>query len=161
MRWLALLSAAVVIAALTGASHASAAGDGVAVAGSYTPTDFGSTSCALVGGSGFILRCDTTGFVTEYTGDLEGSAVADFTQLIDCKTGRAYGHGSETFTGTLTGVGSGTLTYTDQFSSDFDCTSGFPFNLDIDSVAVAGSGGLSGLQGKIHFDDTSYSGNLH
>jgi hypothetical protein len=159
MKWTVLLAVASVVAALIGASHANA-GDGIAVSGSYTATDFGTTNCAFVGGSGFMFRCDTTGFVSDYTGDLEGTAVADFTQLIDCKTGRAYGHGSETFTGSVEGVGSGTLTYTDQFSSDFDCTVFFPFNLDINSVAVAGSGGLAGLQGTLHFDDTTYSGTL-
>jgi len=108
-----------------------------------------------------MLRCDTTGFVSDYSGSLQGTAVADFTELINCKTGRAVGHGTETFTGSVEGVGSGTLTYTDQFSADFDCEFFFPFNLDINSVAVKGSGGLAGLQGKLHFDDTSYMGTLH
>jgi len=160
MKWTLLAAAALALAALAGVSQA-VAGDGITVSGAYAPEPpFGNTTCRPVGASGFMLRCDVTGFVSDYTGSLTGTAVADFTELINCKTGRSVGHGTETFTGSLAGVGSGTLTYTDQFSSDFDCVGGFPFNLDIDSVAVKGTGALAGLQGKLHFDDTSYSGTL-
>ena len=99
--------------------------------------------------------------ISEYSGDLTGTAVADFTELINCKTGRTTGTGVETFTGSVAGVGSGTLTYIDQFSSDFDCNNFSPFNLDINSVAVKGAGGLAGLQGKLSFTDTTYTGTLH
>ena len=160
MKWPLLVVGAMILA-LVGVSQA-LAGNGIAVSGVYSPVfPFGSTTCAQVGASGFMLRCDTTGFVSDYSGSLQGTAVADFTELINCKTGRAVGHGTETFTGSLVQVGAGTLTFTDQFSSDFDCEVFFPFNLDINSVAVKGSGGLAGLQGKLHFDDTSYTGSLH
>ena len=65
-----------------------------------------------VGDSGFKFRCDTTGLVSQYSGDLTGAAVADFTALINCKTGRETGHGTETFTGSLAGL-QGRLTFTD------------------------------------------------
>jgi hypothetical protein len=159
MRRSLVVAAALAVGAVIAVSAASA-GEAINVSGTYTATDFGSTDCAPVGASGFMLRCSTTGFVSEYSGDLEGAAVADFTELIDCKTSRAVGIGTETFTGSVRGVGSGTLTYTDQFSSDIDCTSFVPMNLDLDSVAVKGSGGLAGLQGKLHFTDTTYSGTL-
>ena len=159
MKWSLLVVLALVLA-LAGVSQA-LAGNGIAVSGAYSPEfPFGTTTCAQVGSSGFMLRCETSGFVSDYTGSLTGTAVADFTQLINCKTGTSVGHGTETFTGSLTGVGSGTLTYTDQFTSEFDCVGNFPFNLDINSVAVKGTGGLAGLQGKLHFDDTSYVGTL-
>jgi len=131
------------------------------VVGTYTVTDFGLTSCAPVGASGFMLRCDTTGLVSEYVGDLTGVAVADFTALINCKTGREVGHGAETFTGTLGNSAVGTLSWTDQFSADIDCATFFPSGLDINSVAVKGSGEFAGMQGKLHFTDTDYTGTLH
>jgi len=137
------------------------ASQGITVTGIYAPSDFGSTTCVPVGASGFMVSCTTTGFVSQYSGDLDGTAVADFTELINCKTSQATGTGIETFTGSVAGVGSGALSWIDQFSSSIDCTTFFPFNLDINSVAVKGSGGLAGLQGRLAFTDTTYSGTLH
>jgi hypothetical protein len=152
--------------ALVAASQVSA-GAGISVSGTYFVADFGTTTCASVGdsGFGFKFRCDTTGLVSQYSGDLTGTAVADFTSLVNCKTGRETGHGTETFTGSLTGGGSGTLSWIDQFSSDVDCSFApdlfIPFNLDINSVAVRGSEGFAGLQGRLTFTDTTFSGTLH
>ena len=150
--------------ALGVASQASAE-PGVSVSGAYSVTGFGATTCAPVGSSSFMFRCDTTGLVSQYVGDLVGTAVADFTGLINCKTGRETGHGTETFTGSILGVGPGTLTYIDQFSADVACSFApdlfIPFNLDINSVAVKGTGDFAGLQGRLHFNDTDYSGVLH
>ena len=141
------------------------AGGGISVSGAYSVTDFGATTCAPLDSSSFKFRCDTTGLVSQYSGDLVGDAVADFTSLINCKTGRETGHGTETFTGSIAGVGSGTLTWIDQFSADVDCSFApdffIPFNLDINSVAVKGSDGFAGLQGRLTFTDTSFSGTLH
>ena len=146
---------------VSGTASASGA-QSLSVSGTYSPSDFGSTACVSVGNPGsLIFRCNTTGFVSQYSGDLVGSAVADFTELINCKTSRATGIGVETFTGSVTGVGSGTLSYIDQFSADVDCNTFLPFNLDINSVAVKGSGGLAGLQGRLAFTDTTYSGTVH
>jgi hypothetical protein len=146
--------------ALVTAGQASAGG-AIQVSGTYSVSNVGDTICTPVGSTGFMFRCDTTGLVSDYSGDLTGTAVADFTSLINCQTHRETGHGTETFTGSIAGVGSGTLGWTDQFSSDFDCDLFFPFNLDIKSVAVKGSDGLEGLQGKLGFTDTTYSGSLH
>ena len=136
-------------------------GGGISVSGAYSVTDFGATTCAPLDSSSFKFRCDTTGLVSQYSGDLVGNAVADFTSLINCKTGRETGHGTETFTGSILDMGVGTLTWMDQFSADVDCTSFIPFNLDINSVAVKGSDGFAGLQGRLAFTDTSFSGTLH
>jgi hypothetical protein len=148
---------------LAAASQA-AAGSAIPVSGTYFVSDFGTTTCVSVGASGFEFRCDTTGLVSQYSGDLTGAAVADFTALINCKTGRETGHGTETFTGSLVG-GSGSLSWIDQFSSDVDCSFApdlfIPFNLDINSVAVEGSGGFTGLQGRLTFTDTTFTGVLH
>jgi hypothetical protein len=159
-----LVAFALCAVALAAASQASA-GKSISVAGTYVVSDFGTTTCAAVGSSGFTYRCDTTGLVSDYSGDLTGAAVADFTSLINCKTGRETGHGSETFTGSLVGVGSGSLSWTDQFSADVDCSLApdlfIPFDLDIKSVAVSGSGDFAGLHGKLAFTDTSFTGTLH
>ena len=113
MKWSFLVVGALVLA-LAGVGQA-VAGTGTAVSGAYSPEPpFGTTTCVQVGASGFVLRCDTTDFVSDYSGSLQGTAVADFTELINCQTGRSVGHGTETFTGSLDGV-AGTLTYTDRF----------------------------------------------
>src|SRR5262245_376077 len=87
------------------------AGSGIGVSGTYVVSDFGTTTCTAVGTSGFKFRCDTTGLVSQYSGDLTGTAVADFTSLVNCKTGRETGHGTETFNGSLVGGNSGTLSW--------------------------------------------------
>jgi len=159
-RTLLSLGVALTLGTLAVAGQASAGG-AIEVSGTYSVSNLGDTTCTPVGASGFMFRCDTSGLVSDYSGDLTGTAVADFTSLINCQTHRETGHGSETFTGSIGGMGSGTLAWTDQFSSDFDCDFFFPFNLDIKSVAVKGSDGLAGLQGKLGFTDTTYSGSLH
>jgi hypothetical protein len=161
-----LVAVALALIAVTiAAASQAAAGSPSPVSGTYVVSDFGTTTCVSVGASGFKFRCDTTGLVSQYSGDLTGTAVADFTSLINCKTDRETGHGTETFTGSLGGVGSGTLSWIDQFSSDVDCSFApdvfIPFNLDINSVAVKGSGGFAGLEGRFTFTDTTYSGVLH
>jgi hypothetical protein len=156
------LAAACIIGALVLVISGTASGSPVfSVSGTYSPSNFGSTTCASVGTSGFMFRCTTTGFTSQYSGDLVGTATADFTQLIDCKTSHATGTGVETFTGSVAGVGSGMLSWIDEFSWDIDCRTFIPFNLDINSVAVKGSAGLAGLQGRLAFTDTTYSGTLH
>jgi hypothetical protein len=156
---------AAVFAVVLAAGGEAVAGSAVPVSGTYFVSDFGTTTCMSVGASGFKFRCDTTGLVSQYSGDLTGAAAADFTALINCKAGRETGHGTETFTGSLTGGGSGTLSWIDQFSSDVDCSFApdlfIPFNLDINSVAVKGSGGFVGLQGRLTFTDTAFTGVLH
>jgi hypothetical protein len=159
------LAVAVAVIAVAAASQA-AAGSAIPVSGTYVVSDFGTSTCVSVGASGFKFRCDTTGLVSQYSGDLSGSAVADFTALINCKTGRETGHGTETFIGSLVGGGgSGTLSWIDQFSSDVDCSFApdlfIPFNLDINSVAVKGAEGFGGLQGRLTFTDTTFTGVLH
>ena len=162
-RFPALVVVLAVIAVVV-ASQA-AAGSAIPVSGTYVVSDFGTTTCVSVGASGFKFRCDTTGLVSQYSGDLTGTAVADFTALINCKTGRETGHGTETFTGSLVGGRTGTLSWIDQFSSNVDCTFApdlfIPFNLDINSVAVKGTAGFAGLQGKLIFTDTTFTGVLH
>jgi hypothetical protein len=67
------------------------------------------------------IHCRTTGFESLYGGSLTGSSVSSFEDTIDCKAGRDHGHGTETFNGTIDGVGSGSLTWDIRFESAFDC----------------------------------------
>jgi hypothetical protein len=151
---------AVMAVALLGAQSATAASTSVHVSGAYAVTDFGSFSCAP-NGSPSVLRCTTTGFVSQYSGSLSGSSVTNFEQIIDCKTGRTHGHGAETFTGSITGVGSGTLTWGIHFDSAFDCATFAVSAFSGRGVITSGAGGLVGLNGNIQFGDTTYDGELH
>jgi hypothetical protein len=143
------------------ASGAGAGRAATGVSGTYSVADLGTPTCAPVGVGGFILNCTITGFVSDYVGSLEGTTVTNFTQQINCKTGRTHGNGIETFTGSVVGLGSGTLTWRDVFDADFDCTTFTETNLAILGASVSGGDGLAGVQGKITFTDTSYEGVLH
>ena len=118
----AILVAALTLGVLALLLAAPASASATPVSGTYIVTDFGTPTCAPVGAAGFILSCSTSGFRSSYSGALAGTTTTSFTQLINCKTGRTQGSGLETFTGSIAGVGSGTLTWTDHFSAAFDCT---------------------------------------
>ncbi len=94
---------------------------GYSVSGTYSIAGFGTTTCVPVGQNNFIFNCTTTNFVSDYSGSLVGRTITNFSQQINCKTGRTHGNGAETFSGSVTGLGSGTLTWRDVFDADFDC----------------------------------------
>jgi hypothetical protein len=153
----AILATGLSLAFASGAS----AGPGIHVSGSYAISDFGATACQPVGSSGFIFNCATTGFVSDYSGDLTGTTITNFTQQINCNTSRTHGDGVETFTGSVAGVGSGTLTWLDHFTAGFDCTTFTESNLDITGVIISRTAALAGLHGQLSFTDTTYDGTLH
>ena len=155
-----VLAVAVSAAALVAAQPAASAADRVHVSGTYGVTDFGSLSCAP-NGSPFVLRCTVTGFVSQYSGSLTGSSVSNFEQIIDCKLGRTHGHGTETFTGSVAGVGSGTLTWGISFASAFDCLTFAVSGFSGRGVVSSGADDLAGLNGSIQFGDDTYDGELH
>ena len=107
--------------ALAGASGASAA-KVVHVSGTDLGPDAGTTACQPVNDSGTLLTCTTPDFATKYTGDLTGTISSNFTWTINCTANRITGHGIETFTGSVAGVGSGTLTWATKFHARFDCS---------------------------------------
>ena len=154
---------ALVFASVVGLILASAATakKGAHVSGDYTVTNLGTTTCEPVGSSLFVIRCDTSGFVSEYTGDMTGSAVVAFTQLINCRTGRMHGEGVETFTGSINGVGVGTLTWHDHFHAIMDCATFELSEFALKAVRLSGTGDLAGLHGKIDFTLATYDGTLH
>jgi hypothetical protein len=152
----AAVGAFVIVAAPAGASAPSR----IQVSGTYGGGGESNsvTNCRADGP--YILHCATTGVILEYHGDLQGSSVIDFTWTIDCKAGTQHAQGTETFTGSIAGVGSGTSTWALNAHSGFDC-SVFQFsNFSGADVVVAGSGDLAGLRGSIHRADTTYDGEL-
>ncbi len=118
--------AGVMLALALTSARADAHHGSTVVAGTYTVTDFGATTCVPKGESGDILTCTTTAFKSSYDGNLAGESTADFTQVINCKTSRTRGEGVETFTGSLNGGAAGTLTWKITFRAGFDCATFFP-----------------------------------
>jgi hypothetical protein len=154
-----LLLLSVMAATLVAAQAAVAAPSRVDVSGTYAITDFGAGPC--VASSPFIERCATAGLLTDYSGTLDGASVTDFRQIFNCKKSRTHGHGAETFTGSVEGVGSGTLTWRIHFRSGFDCETFDGPDFVARGVVVSGTGDLAGLSGSIKFDATTYNGVLH
>ena len=132
----------------------------IRVSGTYVPYDFGTTQCAPKGASPDILVCSTTGFRSTYAGSLVGDVTTAFSNIIDCKTGRTWGRGVETFTGSLNGSATGTLTWKISFRSDFDCATSLPSGFQGRSHIKASSGALAGIRGRLHFGDVTYDGVL-
>jgi hypothetical protein len=132
----------------------------IRVSGTYAAYDFGTTQCAPKRASPDILACSTTGFRSTYAGSLVGDVSTEFTNTINCKTGRTWGHGVETFTGSLNGSATGTLTWKISFRSDFDCTTSLPSGFLGHSHIKASSGALAGVHGRLQFGDVTYDGLL-
>ena len=132
----------------------------IRVSGTYAAYDFGTTQCAPKGASPDILACSTTGFRSTYAGSLVGDVSSEFSNVINCRTGRTWGHGVETFTGSLNGGAPGTLTWKISFHSAFDCTTQLPSGFQGRSHIKASSGALAGIHGRINFGDVSYDGVL-
>jgi hypothetical protein len=154
-----LVGVAVLAVAVVCAQAAVAAPAAIHVSGTYEVSDFGTTTCAPLA-KPFLVGCSTTGFVSQYDGSLEGSSTSSFVQVINCETGRTAGIGTETFTGSVEGVGSGTLTWLIRFRSAFDCATFSVSNFSATGVIVSGTGDLAGLEGKLHFGDVTYEGDL-
>ncbi len=85
---------------------------------------------------------------TQWHGSLEGTTAFTATNLFDPATNDSTGTIDETFTGSIPGVGSGTLRFTEQYSLHQGIVS-------LDATVVSGTGQLSTVTGTIHFDGTS------
>jgi hypothetical protein len=147
---------AVVVCALTAAGSTSAATN---VSGSYTVTDLGAFNCLPVGARQ--TRCDVTGFTSVYEGSLTGVSTVSFVQFIDCARSRTHGQGTETFDGSVAGVGSGTLTWKISFQADFDCNTFTVSGFDGKGAITGSTGDLAGAHGLLEFTEFDYSGTLH
>ena len=140
-------------------SAAAAGTSGIRVSGTYTVPEIESVECTPI--DDVRLRCNIAGVKSEYDGSLDGSSVGSLETTIDCSAGLTWGHGSETFTGS---VGSrkrtGTLTWRLALVGRFDCELFAPYDLRIVGVVTDGTGKLADLRGVITFDDTTYKGKL-
>ena len=153
-----LLVAAVAVTALLGV-QAAAGASSLHVSGTYAVTSLGEQNC-VPGDTPSILRCRTTGFVSQYSGTLTGTSVVDFDEVIDCESGRTYGQGTETFRGSVARIGSGSLTWRIRFESRIDCTTFTLFNFSATSMIFSGTGDLARTRGGIAFTLDDYSGTL-
>ena len=156
-----MLAVLVLMVSLSAGLAGNALGAGSAtglVSGTYTAVDFGTTECAAL--DDVQLHCSTSGFRFRYEGDLVGESISSFDQVINCATGRTYGHGVETFSGSVRGGRPGTLTWRLVFTAEFDCETFFPSSLRVLGVVTKSTGGLASMRGGLHFDDTSYRGVL-
>jgi hypothetical protein len=156
---LVLLPVLVAGLALAGASGAGAA-TVVHVSGTDLGPDAGTTACQPVNDSGNLLTCITPDFATKYTGDLTGTISSNFTWTINCTSSRIAGHGTESFTGSVAGVGSGTLTWATKFHATFDCSTQTLSNLVGSATIMSGTARLTGLHGILTFLGQTYSGIL-
>lgn len=155
-----LVTVTVVAAALIGGlSSASAASNVHAtnVSGTWTTTDFGVPSCVQTGDR---IDCATTGFKSVYAGSLKGASTVDFSSVAFCRPAFTYGSGIETFTGSIDGIGSGTLTWRISFVSRFDCATFSVSGFRALAVIQSGTGDFAGARGVITFDDLRYHGVL-
>ena len=101
---------------------------------------------------------------SDWTGDLAGPTVATATFLLHPDGSVVAAPSRETLTGTVAGVGSGTLDFVEEAHSQPDGST------EIDATIVRGTGDLAGLQGRLIFVgicDASgactgtYTGSLH
>lgn len=159
MRRMVLIAVAFACALLTAQTAPTATTGEIEVLGTTATVDPGFLTCSFLGP--YVVSCKTTGFVTAFFGTLAGSSTTDNAVLIDCKTGRYLGEGTETFTGSVENIGSGTLTWRLHFSGTVspDCSTITSFQGT--GVVIRGTDDLAGLHGRLSFEGSAYSGSLH
>jgi Protein of unknown function (DUF3224) len=84
----------------------------------------------------------------QFVGDFAGTTVFKGTFLIDPQ-GNIRGHATEAFTGTVSGVGSGTVLFEEE------ATVSAAGVVHVDATITHGSGDLAHLSGRLVFDGTS------
>ncbi len=84
----------------------------------------------------------------QWVGDFAGTTVFTGTFIIDSQ-GNIRGHATEAFTGTVSGVGSGTVLFQDE------ATVSAVGVVHVTTTITHGSGGLAHLSGMLIFDGTS------
>ena len=136
------------------------AGAPVSVSGAWTTEPLTPTGFKQAG-----VNIELPGIVlSDWTGDLEGSTVATATFLIHRDGSVVAAPARETLTGTVAGVGSGTLDLVEEAHGQPDGST------EIDATIVSGTNDLAGLHGRVIFVgicDVSgactgtYTGSLH
>ena len=132
----------------------------VSVSGAWTTGPLTPTGFKQAG-----VNIELPGIVlSDWTGDLAGSTVATATFLIHPDGSVVAAPARETLTGTVAGVGSGTLDFVEEAHGQPDGST------EIAATIVRGTGDLSGLHGRLIFVgicDVSgacigtYTGSLH
>jgi hypothetical protein len=107
-----------------------------------------------------VLRCWSTGFTLIWSGSLTGRSVISYRGMVNCATGLSYTDGTEKFTGSVAGVGSGSSTWRVQYHGTFDCKHGEITSTSAYDDVYSGTGRLAGLYGTIHRGPGVYSGVL-
>jgi hypothetical protein len=82
---------------------------------------------------------------TVWHGDLEGHTALVMHGVVNTKTNASTGTDTETFTGTMKGLGAGHLNFTETWSTSPSGT------LALDARVVSGDGALVGVHGSMHF----------
>jgi hypothetical protein len=84
----------------------------------------------------------------KFVGDFAGTTIFTGTFLVDAQ-GNIRGHATEAFTGTVAGVGSGTVLFEEE------ATVSAAGVVHVDATITQGSGDLAHLSGRLIFDGTS------
>jgi len=90
----------------------------------------------------------------------EGSSTFDYREIFNCATSRTHGAGIEVFTGSVEGIGEGTLTWSTQFRTHFDCATEELSDFVGRGAIQTGTDDLEGVSGKLKFVDVTYQGQL-
>jgi hypothetical protein len=159
-----LLVGVVVVAAASVAVHAGAGvRSAIHVSGTYTVDAKAKVKNAckpISEANPAVLRCTSSGFTLVWAGSLKGRSVISYRGIINCTTGEAYTDGTETFTGSVEGVGSGTSTWGVQYHGTFDCKKGEVTSTSATDDLLSGTRALAGLYGSIHRGPGKYVGVL-
>ena len=107
-----------------------------------------------------VMTCEVSGFTLIYSGSLQGRGVSAFRWVIDCRSGKSYTDGTETFTGSVEGVGSGTFSWGVRSKGTFDCEKAEVTSISARQNLYSGTDALAGLYGTMHRGPATYAGVL-
>jgi hypothetical protein len=157
-----LIGVAVVAVASVATQAGAAQRSAIRVSGTYTVHgQADATKCNPISPANpAVLTCTVSGFTLDYSGSLQGRGVNDFRWIVDCNTGKTYTDGSETFTGSVAGIGSGTFSWGVRSTGTFDCDKGEVTSISAIHNLYTGTGDLAGLYGSIHRGPKHYAGVL-
>jgi hypothetical protein len=165
MRLKHMLPVGVVVVAATSVAVQAGAGarSAIHVSGTYTvdvKAKVKNVCAPLSKANPAVLRCTSSGFTLVWAGSLHGRSVISYRGIINCTTGQAYTDGTETFTGSVEGVGSGTSSWGVQYHGTFDCKKGEVTSTSATENLYSGTGALASLYGSIHRGPGKYAGVL-
>ena len=153
---------AVALAAAVASQAGASSQTAIRVAGTFKLVKPPTGPCTKAASRPWLLTCHQHGGLVNYSGGLNGSAESTFTSVLDCKKGETWGSGTETFTGSVAGVGSGTLVWDVHFASGVDCVKGSLESFSATVVVTSGSGDLAQLRGSMYrIADNTYTGRFH